>query len=278
MQDKKNEDRVMAALKKTIAKIEKNQQKDGTFVGNDGWASVLSQGLANKGLNFAAQQGFQVQPQSIMRVQDQVAKNFDPKAGAFKPSFGSPGAPTGLGGFSGVPTGAPSTTAPSDAGIPLYQASSNLTNSADVLNTYRVLEQQAKETLGKKDASKEEKEKAEATIKKAQEVRAFNDKATESVVNQIQQPGFVEGFGSNGGEEFLSFMNIGEALLVKGGDEWKKWDESMTKAITRVQNPDGSWSGHHCITGKTFCTGAALLVLMTDRTPVPVVEKKEEKK
>lgn len=272
MQDKKNEDRAMAALKKTIAKIEKNQQKDGTFVGNDGWASVLSQGLANKGLNYAAQMGVQVQPQSIMRVQDQVAKNFDTKAGAFKPGSATPYG-LGLGGFSGAPS-----TAPSDAGIPLYQASSNLTNSADVLNTYRVLEQEAQKTLQKKDATKEEKSKAEATIKKAQEVRTFNDKATESVVKQIEQPGFVQGFGSNGGEEFLSFMNIGEALLLKGGDEWKKWDDTMTKAITRVQNPDGSWSGHHCITGKTFCTGAALLVLMTDRTPMPAAEKKEEKK
>ena len=33
---------------------------------------------------------------------------------------------------------------------------------------------------------------------------------------------------------------------------------------------EGSWSGQHCITGKTFCTSAALLVLMTDRTQFPV--------
>jgi hypothetical protein len=37
-----------------------------------------------------------------------------------------------------------------------------------------------------------------------------------------------------------------------------------------VQNQDGSWTGHHCITGQTFCTAAALLTLMADRTPVPV--------
>ena len=37
-----------------------------------------------------------------------------------------------------------------------------------------------------------------------------------------------------------------------------------------MQNEDGSWTGHHCITGRTFCTAAALLVLMGDRTPVPV--------
>jgi hypothetical protein len=46
----------------------------------------------------------------------------------------------------------------------------------------------------------------------------------------------------------------------------------MTENINRVQNKDGSWSGHHCITGRTFCTGTALLVLMADRAPIP--EKK----
>jgi hypothetical protein len=44
----------------------------------------------------------------------------------------------------------------------------------------------------------------------------------------------------------------------------------MTANLNRVQNQDGSWSGSHCITGRTFCTSTALLVLMADRTPVPV--------
>jgi hypothetical protein len=49
----------------------------------------------------------------------------------------------------------------------------------------------------------------------------------------------------------------------------------MTANLNRVQNGDGSWSGHHCITGRTFCTSTALLVLMADRTPIPVGAKKE---
>ncbi len=80
----------------------------------------------------------------------------------------------------------------------------------------------------------------------------------------------MAGFGSNGGEEFLSYMNIGESLVVKGGQPWHKWDTSMTANMNRIQNDDGSWTGHHCITGRTFCTAAALMVLMVDRTPVPV--------
>jgi len=43
----------------------------------------------------------------------------------------------------------------------------------------------------------------------------------------------------------------------------------MTDNLERIQNRDGSWSGHHCITGRTFCTAAALLVLLADRAPRP---------
>ena len=85
----------------------------------------------------------------------------------------------------------------------------------------------------------------------------------------VRNDRFVAGFGSNGGEEFLSFLNISEALLVKGGKDWEEWDAKMTKGLEKAQNGDGSWSGQHCITGKTFCTATALLVLMADRAPVP---------
>ena len=70
-------------------------------------------------------------------------------------------------------------------------------------------------------------------------------------------------------------MNIGESLVLKGGPDWKKWDASMTENLNRIQNDDGSWTGHHCITGRTFCTSTALLVLLGDRTPVPVQAKDE---
>jgi hypothetical protein len=47
----------------------------------------------------------------------------------------------------------------------------------------------------------------------------------------------------------------------------------MARNLGRVQNADGSWTGHHCITGRTFCTAAALLVLTADRAPVPLAAK-----
>jgi len=55
-----SEAKLLATLNKTIGKIAKNQKKDGTFAGNRGWASVLSQGLCSKFLNGARQKGVQV--------------------------------------------------------------------------------------------------------------------------------------------------------------------------------------------------------------------------
>ena len=86
----------------------------------------------------------------------------------------------------------------------------------------------------------------------------------------VKNQQFVAGFGSNGGEEFLSFLNISEALVVKGGKDWEEGYAKMTQGMEKAQDKDGGWSGHHCITGKTFCTAGALLVLMADRTPFPV--------
>jgi len=64
-------------------------------------------------------------------------------------------------------------------------------------------------------------------------------------------------------------MNISEAMFIKGGKAWDDWDATCTKTVNACQNEDGSWSGHHCITGRTFCTSAAILTLLADRMPVP---------
>jgi hypothetical protein len=45
----------------------------------------------------------------------------------------------------------------------------------------------------------------------------------------------------------------------------------MIATITGAQNADGSWAGHHCITGRTFCTSAALLTLLVDRAPAATI-------
>jgi len=122
-------------------------------------------------------------------------------------------------------------------------------------------------------ANKDDKAKAQKNLDHFAEIEKANDAAVAGLVNKLDDKQFIAGFGSNGGEEFLSYMNISETLLAKGGDEWQKWDKQTTENLERIQNKDGSWAGHHCITGRTFCTAGALLVLMADRAPVPLAAK-----
>jgi hypothetical protein len=41
----------------------------------------------------------------------------------------------------------------------------------------------------------------------------------------------------------------------------------MKTQLVKLQNEDGTWAGHHCITGRVAVTSAAVLTLMVDRTP-----------
>jgi hypothetical protein len=98
MPDANSEKRLLAAVNKTVDKMVKHQKADGTFAGNAAWASVLSQGLANKGFARASQAGLSVPQPALSRVQGQVAMNFDAKSGGFRaPATGPVGG--GLGGI-----------------------------------------------------------------------------------------------------------------------------------------------------------------------------------
>ena len=71
----------------------------------------------------------------------------------------------------------------------------------------------------------------------------------------------MEGFGSNGGEEFLSYLQTGEGMIVSKDTDWKKWYDNISGRLIKIQNQNGSWNGHHCITSPVFCTATCLLVL-----------------
>lgn len=136
-------------------------------------------------------------------------------------------------------------------GIVLYASASHLGAMQDCLNTQRMLAPDGKS----------------AELDKDGEVR---DQAFKGVVKKLNDPRFLLQFGSYGGEDFLGYMLLSEAMAVKSDDTWRAWDESMTKQLTGKQNRDGSWTGHHCTTGRTFCTAAVVLVLAADRAPVPL--------
>jgi hypothetical protein len=71
----------------------------------------------------------------------------------------------------------------------------------------------------------------------------------------------LSGFGNNGGEEFLSFLQTGESMIIAKDNGWRNWYGATTDRLLAIQNNDGSWQGHHCITSPVFCTATSLLIL-----------------
>jgi hypothetical protein len=296
MPDADSEKGVDLALAKVLDKIQKHQKADGSFEGG-GWAPVLAQAMCGKGINRARQAGAAVPQVALARAELGAVTSFNGAASPIMMAGAAPAASTYAssgprltrsigGGVSGK--GAADLSAPTaaagfvpaaprgDAGVELYSRAASLGVLQDSVNTNQAqvagLRDQA--ANAKEESKRSDAKKKLAEIDKLATVQAA---ARSAVVGRLEDKQFVSGFGSNGGEEFLSYMTIAESLVVKGGDEWKKWDAKMTENLDRVQDGDGSWSGHHCITGRTFCTSAALLVLMADRTPVPVAAKEGDK-
>src|SRR5439155_16386683 len=124
MPDVTSEKRLTTALDRTLAKIEKHQKADGTFAGNAGWASVLSQALCSKAINRAAQNGIAVKAETLDRDAQLAAAGVDLKARDFsvaEPRAAAIGGETAsrlaVGRVAGpaAPAGGPS-----DAGIAVY--------------------------------------------------------------------------------------------------------------------------------------------------------------
>jgi hypothetical protein len=240
MRDPAGNARLDAALKKVIRKVERNQRDNGSW-DDGGWAPVLSQALAAKGLNRAAQAGASVSRQALERVEAQA------KGGAMK--------------------------AQGSAGVGLYGDAASTANIRDDAETKRAkanaLKAKAKQGPSPMAQSPDVPTKAQIDAAEA-EATAATQAAFDSeraLTARLSDQQFVAGFGNNGGEEYLSYLLISETLVQSGGAEWERWDGSITKLVDKVQNEDGSWVGMHCITGRTFCTAAALLVLLGDRAP-----------
>jgi len=102
-------------------------------------------------------------------------------------------------------------------------------------------------------------------LSRTEKDRMNNAKQIAGINAQLSSPSFVNGFGSMGGEEFFSYLNISDGLKRTGGEEWKKWNSQITQKIVSLQNNDGTWAGHHCITGRVAVTSSAMLNLSIGR-------------
>ena len=121
------------------------------------------------------------------------------------------------------------------------------------LGTYRTLYQNAQ---------------ALEAMTRTEKDRIANAPKIAEIKSQLANQRFVDGFGSMGGEEFFSYLNISDGLRRTGGEEWNKWHGQITQKIVALQNNDGTWAGHHCITGRVATTSSAMLNLTVDREPL----------
>ena len=222
--------RIRGGLQKCVAKIQRNQTKDGSWNSGGGWAPLLGTSLASRSLYEAGKKGVPVDKEVLARAEAYTVKN--QKDRDTMASVGGIGAGSGGGagpargrGFGGSADAAVS----SAAGVALYQ------------------DAQALEQLSRTPKSREAN---------AEQITAITSKLSDSK--------FVDGYGSIGGEEFFSYLNISDGMKRTGGKAWSDWHSTITQKILKLQNDDGTWAGHHCITGRCAVTSAAILNLTSD--------------
>lgn len=236
--------RIETALQKCVSRIEKEQDTDGGWKGG-GWAPVLQSALADLALESANDEGIKVDTAILSKSKYYQKSNFD--------------------------TATKSAITGKAAGITLYALSGTSRSSAKEANKAKLMIDKAKKDgkLKSEDALNEVNlMKAGASPSEAKQMVTAN-MIHENTKTQSAQQDVMEGFGSNGGEELISYLMTGESMLMQGGNEWKKWYKSMSAKILSIQKGDGSWEGHHCITSPVFCTATALLILSIhdDMTP-----------
>jgi hypothetical protein len=287
MADAAGNQRVESSLKKVLRKMELNQQKNGQWAVG-GWAPTLAQGQAAKAANVAVQGGAHFDQQKLAHADGYARSDIRDNEQSIRGEAGATETVTGpftafkydstLGSDTAIAAdGGPTTRSggmafahrgAGNAGVPLYSAAADIAAMQAAANTDH---QNAAQNVQYADSATTQPD-VRARAQQALKNMDANDKdlaaAQKLVAQRMQDPQFADGFGSNGGEEYLSYLNIGESLSQKGGDDWTKWAKTMSDNLNRIQNDDGSWSGGHCITGRTFCTAAAIQVLCIDRSPV----------
>ncbi|UII31300.1 hypothetical protein LVD17_23695 [Fulvivirga ulvae] len=228
--------RVVKCMNICADKIQQQQDQDGSFR-EAGWAGVLQSSLANNALEAAEYEGADIDMDILEKSRTYQKSNYDASSGEVNVEKG--------------------------AGVVLYSVSGSVRASAREARKVR-------EEIDK--AVKEGKLKSDepVTTEALSKIGYSKDEAQkystayqiyESAKETAQDDRVIQGFGNNGGEEFLSYLQTGESLIINQDEEWREWYSNVSGRLISIQNEDGSWNGHHCITSPVFCTATTLLTL-----------------
>ena len=244
--------RVKKDLNTCVAKIQRAQDINGSTQGS-GWAGVLQSSFASNALESAEAQGATVDRKALEKSREFQKNNFDAKTGDVNTDMG--------------------------AGVMLYSVTGSARASA---KEARKVEEEV--TKAKRDGRLAPN--APVTAENLSQIGFDKDDAMkystayevyQSAKVRAQSDEVMDGFGSNGGEEFLSYLQTGESMIIGKDNSWTKWYDNISGRMLSIQNDDGSWSGHHCITSPVFCTATCLLILSVNNDVDKLIELGREK-
>jgi hypothetical protein len=228
--------RVQESLNTCARKIQRAQAGDGSFAGS-GWAGVLQSSFATNALESALDKGADVDRKVLEKSRDFQKGNYDPETGNTKTDLG--------------------------AGIVLYSVSgSSRASAVEAREAQEAIDRAVKDGKLQKNAPVSAEALQQSGMSRAEAMRyATSYQVYQSAKGKAQEDNVMSGFGNNGGEEFLSYLQTGESMVIGNDAEWTTWYDNMSGRLLAIQNQDGSWNGHHCITSPVFCTATCLLIL-----------------
>lgn len=244
--------RVEQNLNVCIQKIQRAQGNNGSMAGA-GWAGVLQSGLAGNVLEMAETKGMAVDSVALDKSRQYQKDNYDVNTGAVDAADG--------------------------AGVVLYSVSTTTRSSAkESRKAEEVVEDAKKSGKLKKDDEVNVDNLVKAGMTEDEALK-YNTayQIYNSAKNVAQDRTVMNGYGNNGGEEFISFLQTGESMVINKDMDWRKWYDDVAATLLSIQNDNGTWNGHHCITSPVFCTATCVLVLSINNDIDALVAMGEEK-
>ena len=228
--------RVKKANDICVEKIQRAQEDNGSFA-SSGWAGVLQSSFATNALEAAQAQGTRVDDKVLSKARDFQKNNYNSKTGDVKTELG--------------------------AGVMLYSVTGSARASAkEARKVNEEIQRAIREGRLAQNAAPSAQNLEKIGFGKDEAMKYSTAyEVYQSAKVKAQNEEVMEGFGNNGGEEFLSYLQTGESMIIGKDNAWKKWYDNTSARLLNIQNDDGSWSGHHCITSPVFCTATCLLIL-----------------